>query len=65
MQQLQRLQLADISLLELSPDTLSGPYVLVAQSSDDILPPVQAPIQAGPRSWILLAILRALRPVGR
>lgn len=55
MQQLQRLQLADISLLELSPDTLSGPYVLVAQSADDILPPVQAPIQAGPRSWILLA----------
>jgi NADPH:quinone reductase-like Zn-dependent oxidoreductase/acyl carrier protein len=55
MQQLQRLQLRDISVLELSPDTLSGPYILLAQTADTILPPVQASRQAGPRSWILLA----------
>ena len=55
MQQLQQLPLKDVSVLELSPDTQSGPYILLAQTADTILPPVHAPRQAGPRSWILLA----------
>ncbi|MDD2467605.1 MAG: SDR family NAD(P)-dependent oxidoreductase, partial [Desulfobulbus sp.] len=54
MQHLQKLQFANISQLTFSSDTLAGPYLLLAQPAEGILPPAQASVQNGPRSWILL-----------
>ena len=54
MQQLQQLQFANVSLLTFSADTLSGPYMLLAQPAEGILPPAGKSEQTGPRSWILL-----------
>nr|WP_320010985.1 type I polyketide synthase [uncultured Desulfobulbus sp.] len=55
MQQLQNQQLANLTQVNFSSDTLSGPYMLVGQATEGILPPLQSPVQAGPRSWIILA----------
>lgn len=54
-QQLQQLQFAGVSLRAFSPDILAGPYMLLAQPAEGLLPPAQVPAQEGPRSWILLA----------
>lgn len=53
-QQLQQLAFADSDLFELSPDTLSGPYLLLSRPSKPAQLPAAAPKRA-PRSWILLA----------
>jgi acyl transferase domain-containing protein/NADPH:quinone reductase-like Zn-dependent oxidoreductase/acyl carrier protein len=53
-QQLQQLQFVNISLLEFAPDSLSGPYVLLGQLSEDALP-LPLPHTITPRSWVLLA----------
>lgn len=53
-QHLQKLQFANVSLLNFSSDTLAGPYMLLAQPTDGLLPPTQVAAQSGPRSWILL-----------
>lgn len=52
-QQLEQLRLHDISLLEFSPDTLSGPYILLAQATEESVttPTVRPPL---PRSWLFL-----------
>ena len=55
MQQLHNQQLANLTQVNFSSDTLSGPYMLVGQATEGILPPLQSPVQAGPRSWIILA----------
>ena len=52
--QLEQLQLSDVSLLEFSPDTLSGPFLLLARPAEDVLP-THAPVKSLPRSWIVLA----------
>ncbi|MCD2512437.1 type I polyketide synthase [Comamonas endophytica] len=53
-QQLQQLGFADTDLFELSPDTLSGPYLLLSRPSKPAqLPATEA--KRAPRSWILLA----------
>jgi len=53
-QQLQQLHFGPTTLLELSPDTLAGPYLLLAQPASAMVPagPVRSPL---PRSWVLLA----------
>ena len=52
--QLQQLFSPGVDLLELSLDTLSGPYLLLAQLAEGALPAV--PLRkAMPRSWVLLA----------
>lgn len=53
-QQLQQLGFAGADLFELSPDTLSGPYLLLAQQAMPAQQPATAAKRA-PRSWILLA----------
>jgi acyl transferase domain-containing protein/NADPH:quinone reductase-like Zn-dependent oxidoreductase/acyl carrier protein len=53
-EQLQHLFSSGIDLLELSPDTLSGPYLLLAQLAEGALP-AAPPRKATPRSWVLLA----------
>ena len=57
--QMVQLHFADISLLELSPDTLSGPYLLLAQPAAEVLP-AYAPRTSSPRSWVLLADSKGL-----
>ena len=54
MQHLQKLQFAHVSQLTFSSDTLAGPYMLLAQPAEGLLPPMQITGQDGPRSWILL-----------
>lgn len=54
-QQVQQHQFGQVSLLELSPDTLSGPFLLLAQPAENHRLPVQGRAHPGPRSWILLA----------
>ena len=53
-QQLQQLHFTDIEIIELSPDTHSGPYLMLAQRADESLPSSPAD-KTMPRSWILLA----------
>ncbi len=53
-QQLQQSHFSSAEIYELCPDTLSGPYLLLAQRSDAALP-TTSPVKAMPRSWILLA----------
>ncbi|WP_315129188.1 type I polyketide synthase [Comamonas antarctica] len=53
-QQLQQLGFAGTDLFELSPDTLSGPYLLLAQQAKPAQQPA-ASTKRAPRSWILLA----------
>jgi len=55
MQELQNQQLTNITQVNFSSDTLSGPYMLVGQATEGMLPPAQTAAQAGPRSWIVLA----------
>lgn len=53
-QQLQQSDFSCVDIFELSPNTLSGPYLLAAQLSETAIPP--APLcQTTPCSWILLA----------
>ncbi|MCP4337582.1 MAG: type I polyketide synthase [Desulfobulbaceae bacterium] len=52
--QLQQLDFSSASILELSSDTLSGPYLLLAQPAASALP-VSPPREGMPHSWILLA----------
>lgn len=54
LQQLQHLRFANTALLEMSPDTLSGPYLLLAQPTKDSVT-AAASRQPSPRSWVLLA----------
>ncbi len=54
LQQLQQFDFGKADIFELSPDTLSGPYFLLAQLPETILPTVPAH-NLTPRSWILLA----------
>lgn len=54
-QQLQQLHCTSIELLELSPDTLAGPYILLAKSQEGDMPVVAPERNALPRSWVLLA----------
>ncbi len=53
-QQLQQLDLSSADIFELSPDTLSGPYLLLAQLTDNALSTAPSR-KVMPRSWILLA----------
>lgn len=52
--QLRQLGFAGSDILELSPDSLSGPYLLVANLTEEALPAVP-PLQTQPCSWVLLA----------
>lgn len=52
--QLQQLGFAGAELFEMSPDTLSGPYLLLSRQSKPAQLPATAAKRA-PRSWILLA----------
>lgn len=53
-QQLQQPDFSSADIFELSPNTLSGPYLLLAQRAESAL--VTAPSRkAMPRSWVLLA----------
>lgn len=58
-QQLDRLQLTSVELLELSPDTLAGPYILLGRPTQESAPVYSAP-HSLPRSWVLLADLDGL-----
>ncbi len=53
-EQLSHLFSSGIDLLELSPDTLSGPYLLLTHQAERALPTI-SPRKAMPRSWVLLA----------
>ena len=53
-QQLQALNFSNTALLELSPDTFSGSYILMAQLAVDALLAARAR-ETLPRSWVLLA----------
>lgn len=52
--QLQQQGFGDADLFELSPDTLSGPYLLLAQPAENVAS-ANPSRSAMPRSWILLA----------
>ena len=52
--QLQQLEFSSSEIFELSPDTLSGPYFLLAQRAESALPTTPSR-EATPRSWVLLA----------
>ncbi|MEQ1485778.1 type I polyketide synthase [Methyloglobulus sp.] len=52
--QLQQLDFSDAITFELSPDTLSGPYLLLAQQAERALSTIPSS-KAMPRSWILFA----------
>jgi NADPH:quinone reductase-like Zn-dependent oxidoreductase/acyl carrier protein len=53
-QQLHQQHFSQIELLELSPDTLAGPYMLLTQPASEVVPAVPSHSTL-PRSWVLLA----------
>ena len=53
-QQLQHLHFSNTNILELAPNTLSGPYLLLSQLAEGALPTAPPRISM-PRSWVLLA----------
>lgn len=52
--QLQQLDFTGVSTFELSTDSLSGPYLLVAKQTDDLLAPAPSE-RTMPSSWIIVA----------
>jgi len=54
-QQLQQLKFSSADIFELSPDTLSGPYLLLSQLAKSALSIVPSRNRDMPRSWVLLA----------
>ncbi len=54
-QQLRQLNFTQTALLELSPDTLAGPYLLLAQSVKEVVQVGNPSHPSMPKSWILLA----------
>lgn len=53
-QQMERLGFSSVSLLEFSPGTASGPFLLLARSERTQFP-IQQPHERGTRNWLIIA----------
>ncbi|MDD4915447.1 MAG: type I polyketide synthase [Methylococcales bacterium] len=55
LEHLKQQQHAVMELLEFSPNTLSGPYLLISKMPENALPATDNPASVMPRSWVIVA----------